>query len=433
MAIPPSIRVSGVDVTDHVRKYVEGATLAATAKDSSLIEKGKKLKSDAIVALVDTLGMVFKVDPKIRKTASVALSTTFFVEDLIKAPAALTPTQALGIIAGFFGVIWGIASLVRLFNDKGVNITVGWEGNIKVRVKTQNRRIIIESSVIQHKEYAISGLAKEIFNAIKKATDLANKALDEAVPPEYFDFVWRYLPRPEGDTFFFRLKAIRQAEVDDEDDVRSLTKAVIADINRQLEKVLQVIRGIVQDACMLVFLRAIGAHDRIDYAVENLIPDLGYQVEGLWRKELERLTIKLARTREYDRQIDCAMRAASLHILMESIKRQPVTRLGNAGSFICNRDYIYNKLMNLGKSDPEIRYGFDLIGGSEFKVSIKQHSRGDYRSNIIPGIFYQRVNYILFPKLVGGKIQIGYKRKSLSFNKWNAIYVGSLAIEEWMP
>jgi len=418
----PTTVIGTVDVTRHIENYIKATTALKTAKTAEEIAKLKNLRMASIFGVADALTSVLPLDPQAAQAASVAFNTV----ELTRTTMVLPSTLNIGAIAGLiFGVVSLFFGLVSLFSrrKKSVTIRLGWSGEVVIKVKRVNNKIQLTYEVRPSSVMLLDKLTDQIKKFVDNSIKQANEYLAEAVPERDVDFVWRYLPRPANDTVIVRLSAIRSASVSSQGDVDRLVQDVVKEINKQLGDILRAIRDLTEGACILTFLNEIGASDRIDYAVEGMLPGLGYQVEGLWRKELEKLSIKLTRTREYDRQIAAGIRASVVQLIADAIAKTPTTTCGGKG-LSCDKAAIRQKLYNMARQNVEIRYGMDLIGENyPFNYKFKQIGPKSAKNilstsyNVPPGWLYQVGRYVLKPEVIDGKLMITYDRLNVEVPK----------------
>ena len=418
----PTTVIGTVDVTRHIENYIKATTALKTAKTAEEIAKLKNLRMASIFGVADALTSVLPLDPQAAQAASVAFNTI----ELTRTTMVLPSTLNIGAIAGLiFGVVSLFFGLVSLFSrrKKSITIRLGWSGEVVIKVKRVNNKIQLTYEVRPSSVMLLDKLTDQIKKFVDNSIKQANEYLAEAVPERDVDFVWRYLPRPANDTIVVRLSAIRSASVSSQGDVDRLVQDVVKEINKQLGDILRAIRDLTEGACILTFLNEIGASDRIDYAVEGMLPGLGYQVEGLWRKELEKLSIKLTRTREYDRQIAAGIRASVVQLIADAIAKTPTTTCGGKG-LSCDKAAIRQKLYNMARQNVEIRYGMDLIGENyPFNYKFKQIGPKSAKYilptsyNVPPGWLYQVGRYVLKPEVIDGKLMITYDRLNVEVPK----------------
>jgi len=418
----PTTVIGTVDVTRHIENYIKATTALKTAKTADEIAKLKNLRMASIFGVADALTSVLPLDPQAAQAASVAFNTI----ELTRTTMVLPSTLNVGAIAGLiFGVVSLFFGLISLFSrrKKSITISLGWSGEVVIKVKIVNNKIQLTYEVRPSSVMLLDKLTDQIKKFVDNSIKQANEYLAEAVPERDVDFVWRYLPRPANDTVIVRLSAIRSASVSSQGDVDRLVQDVVKEINKQLGDILRAIRDLTEGACILTFLNEIGAGDRIDYAVEGMLPGLGYQVEGLWRKELEKLSIKLTRTREYDRQIAAGIRASVVQLIADAIANTPTTTCGGKG-LSCDKAAIRQKLYNMARQNVEIRYGMDLIGENyPFNYKFKQIGPKSAKNilstsyNVPPGWLYQVGRYVLKPEIIDGKLMITYDRLNVEVPK----------------
>jgi len=427
--IQENIYIAGVDVTKYVKQYVQATKLLRLAEQGKdvgySIEQLKQMKTNALAGVASALSQLVP-DPKKRAAASVAFNSYFAAHEVTTLTSTITFGQFLGIVGAVAGAIFALGAIFGLFGDKEKYIQLKWIGDVNIKVNFSPSGISLSCKVIRNVGNVKA--LQSIMNVVKKYCDEVNSVLKE-IPIDDIDFIKRYLPRPHGDVFSVHMEVIVGDDVGSEREARKLIEKFNKLLGQELTKVLTVLRQIAENVSMLVFLKEIGAENAVEIAVINAMPDLGYRVEGMWRKELERLSIKLTRTREYDRQIDHALRAAAISATIDVLLSSP--RVNNVGP---DRVALKNRIMELVDSNPELRYGFDLIGRQFgiYKTPWKTAKtpkmwRRVGRKDVpaFPPLFLQKsARYILKPVVVDNKLQIKMIQKEKSvFKEYSIRYL----------
>lgn len=419
-----NICISGKDVTQYVNQYVKATKLIRLAETGRSvgysISELQKARADAVAGVAKALSESIP-DPKARNAASIAVNSYFVAREVTALTNPITFGQFLGIIGAVAGIILGLGHLFGAFGKTKKYIELRWIGNVNIKVNFSPSGVSVSCEV--GKNIGNIKALQSVMDVIKRYCQEINRVLSE-IPIDDVNFIKKYLPRPPNDVFTVHMEVIVGDTISNAKEAKRLVAKFNNLLAGELTKVLKILRQIATNVSALVFIEKRGVKDALETSVLSAMPSAGYQVEGMWRKELERLSIRLVRTREYDRQIDHALRAAAIQTLMDMILSSP-----NWGSaVIMSKNTAVSRIQNLCNLDTELRYGFDLIKRKTGAYKPKKwlEYRKKYQRNILGSLFPSdfletQVSYVFKPVISNGKIKIAYIPKNIGIA--NRVYV----------
>lgn len=358
-----TIVVGAIDVSSHVKNFVTATSALKTATQAKQISNLKNVKAASVIGVADALISVIPMDQETANIASLAVNSISYIYQVVTLPATIGLGTVLSMVAGFVGLFLAIFTVLITYLKKPPTILLEYSADILITPKKTITGIILTADVETVTYHNVGNLSPNIKEAMMGVCDEINQSI-AFIPSDGLDFVWKYLARPRGDTFRVPIRAM--ASGDDEKVTAAFTKS----LNDALGSAVRACRDIGVHACALIFLFKIGAAEKVEYAAINLMPELGYEVEGLWRKEIEKLAIRLTRTREYDVELLWGLRASLIQMVAKTMLDGGWWGLDTSGYWY--RETYANvlgtfksmgrDLLEVMEEDPEIRLGLDLVG-----------------------------------------------------------------------
>ncbi|HDD44567.1 MAG TPA: hypothetical protein ENG63_06895 [Candidatus Desulfofervidus auxilii] len=281
-----------IDIADNINQFIKSwkAIQAAKAGKKGIdVAKAKANMAAAITAVADTIISLFDVDPKAAASASIALNTAYLTATGI----GLIGASIAGIVGAILGIGFGIATLVSK------PPRVYWKGRVDISFN-ERHPYRFGVKVITTAENIVGDIAPQVAEQLNIALiQPLNEALSQ-LPKENSDFVLRWVVRPPK-SIDLDVDAGRATEGVEERFCKALAE--------QLLKVQNAIKETAVMICYLHFLAELSAKTLIEEEALTKLPQVAYKVEGLWRRELQRLAIKLMQRREYTRQLRAILQA----------------------------------------------------------------------------------------------------------------------------
>jgi len=304
-----------VDIADKVNTFVEAYQKLKVAKTAQAVKAAKASMAAAIADVATTIASLFKIDPRAANAASLAINTTYLIHEIASVTASSIATSFLTIA----GLEAGIVMCLAAFLSKPPRIA--WTGRVHIYFSEKYPYTFGVKVKTIHSESGLE-LSKQVFDLIiEEVIKPVNEALSK-LPKEDVDFVLKFAPRPPK---YIDIKVGPMQEKHPQD-------KIVKEISTGVVRVAHTLRDCAQMLAYLHFLAKLGAKTLIQEEALNRLPQIAYQVEGLWRKELEKLAIKLMERREYTRQIKAVMLACSNKAVIRAGNKYP-NKLSNCWNF----------------------------------------------------------------------------------------------------
>jgi len=340
MAKVENIFLSTVDISQNINKFIEGwqaLRAAKLGKKGIDVAKARANIASAVAAIADTIVSLFKIDPKAAAGASIAINTAY----LVSAGIGIISASVAGIVGAIAAIGFGIATLVSK------PPRVYWKGRVYISFN-EKYPYVFGIKVKTTAQEIVGDIAPQVGSLLAKdLIEPLNEALKK-LPAEDAPFALRWAVRPPK-------------YVDLNVDAGRATKGVEERFSKALTNEIIKVQNAIKDTAVMLsylhFLAKLKAQTLIEEEALNRLPQVAYKVEGLWRRELQRLAIKLMQRREYTRDIRCLTKAAVWLVLKNTPCPPPKF---TPGYWWCNDPY-FRRFKSKFQKDYDIEYGLTLL------------------------------------------------------------------------
>jgi|GEM_PF-1988809 len=369
MPTKAEIALQTVDVADKIHDLYEAAQdveiarqalkTAKTAKEVSEAQKALKAAQAAKALAATTLAATL-VNLLVKEDVAAGITAIFSALSTIEAAGSIATSGLAATAANVVVFILAfILNIVIVFGFAKSPPRVYWDGKVKIKFDPKTFSFGFSIKTVSYKTINGPQIQDEIFKQLKEIVDRVNFAIGE-IPKRDRDYIIKYIGLPPSNEVEYILNI----------DAGTATKGVQ---DRFLDAYVREVGGLInkinelgKDICYLALARETGLDELIDLRINTWVPDLAYKAEGLYRRELERLSIKLLERREYTRQI----RAVWYAVLTMSWHNACVHLINTAGvppacarNANCSKGIALKTSLDRFKNVPLLKYGADLYGG----------------------------------------------------------------------
>jgi len=341
---------------EQARQALKAAkTAEEVAKAKKALEAAKAAKAAAVTAIVDTL-INFAVKSDVAAGIGAILSALATVQAASTVATAGLAAGGASLVASILGFILNI---IFVFAFAKSPPRVYWDGKVKVKFDPKTFSFGFSIKTTSYKTINGPQIQDEIFKQLKEIVDRVNFAIAQ-IPKRDRDYIIKYIGLPPSNEVEYILNIdAGTAEKGVQD---RFLEAYIREVGGLIKK----INELGKEICYLALAKETGLDELIDLRINTWVPDLAYKAEGLYRRELERLSIKLLERREYTRQI----RAVWYAVLTMSWHNACVHLINTAGvppacarNANCSKGIALKTSLDRFKNVPLLKYGADLYGG----------------------------------------------------------------------
>jgi len=365
MPTKSQIALQTVDVADKIHDLYQAAQdveiarkalkAAKTAKEVNEAQKALKA-AQASKALAATTLAATLVNLLVKEDVAAGITAIFSALSTIEAAGAIA-TSGLSATAGslVISILGFVLNIVIVFGFAKSPPRVYWDGKVKIKFDPKTFSFGFSIKTTSYKTINGPQIQDEIFKQLKEIVDRVNFAIGQ-IPKRDRDYIIKYIGLPPSNEVEYILNI----------DAGTATKGVQ---DRFLEAYIREVGGLInkinelgKEICYLALARETGLDELIDLKINIWIPELAYQAEGIYRRELERLSIKLLERREYTRQIR-AVWAAVLAMAAHKGCELVVKRKDWSYEYYEMYGALLKASLDRFERTPLLKYGADLYGG----------------------------------------------------------------------
>lgn len=336
-----------------VEEAAQALKAAKTAKEigdaKKALEAARAAKALAVTTLVSTL-IDFAVGGDVAAGIGAGLSALTTIQAINYAATAGLAAAAPELVLGVLGLVFNIVIIFGgFFHRKPPRVY--WYGTVKIKFDPDTFSFGFLLKTIRSKTIKASQVENAIFNKLKEVVGKINAAIQE-LPQNDRPYILKYIGLPQSNELEFILnmdagRATKHVH-------RRLLEAYVREVGNVINK----LNELGKEICYLALAKEIGLSELIDLKINDWIPELTYKAEGIYRKELEKLSIKLLQRREYTRQIKAVwatILAMATHKACErGVKERHWNHMG--------AELLKVSLDRFNRT-PLLKYGVDLYGG----------------------------------------------------------------------
>ena len=369
MPTKAEIALQSAEVADSIHKLYQAAEeveiarqalkAAKTAKEVNEAQKALKA-AQASKALAATTLAATLVNLLVKEDVAAGITAIFSALSTIEAAGSIA-TSGLSATAGslVISILGFILNIVIVFGFAKSPPRVYWNGRVKIKFDPKTFSFGFSIKTTSYKTINGPQIQDEIFKQLKEIVDRVNFAIGQ-IPKRDRDYIIKYIGLPPSNEVEYILNI----------DAGTATKGVQ---DRFLEAYIREVGGLInkinelgKEICYLALARETGLDELIDLKINTWVPELAYQAEGIYRRELERLSIKLLERREYTRQIRAvwyAVLTMSWHNACVNLIKTSGVPPACARNANCSEGIALKTSLDRFKNVPLLKYGADLYGG----------------------------------------------------------------------